>query len=412
MRNRRIVIVTGGGLARNPRTIKEAAALSAEGGEVTVLGAELKPGDLQRDLDLAARYNFRFEPVGSMVKSGSPTLSSWRRFRSRSGLALFKVAGLETRYQLGYFVPELLRRARKLAADYYIVHSEQALWVGARLLRDGRRVGVDMEDWFSEDLLPEARKHRPLGLLRTLEREVLRRATHSSCPSQAMGEALSREYDLPPPAVIYNAFAWGERALLDKAVTDRKDRTIPSIHWCSQTLGRGRGLEDLLAALGQVQYPAEIHLRGDLAEGFGAWLTEHVPESWRRRVFIHPTVPGDKLLSRIAEHDIGFAGEMKYCRNKDLTVSNKILQYLLGGLAVVASDTAGQREVARQAGEAVCIYPSGDADALAKGLNDFLGSPERLARAKAAALRAAQNTFCWEKCAAPLMATVDRALCS
>ena len=46
-----------------------------------------------------------------------------------------------------------------------------------------------------------------------------------------------------------------------------------------------------------------------------------------------------------------------------------------GGLAVVASDTAGQQEVARQAPGAVQFYPSGNARALADVLNALLASP-------------------------------------
>jgi len=77
--------------------------------------------------------------------------------------------------------------------------------------------------------------------------------------------------------------------------------------------------------------------------GMEAWIRSQLPEAWRQRVFVHPLAPNDELASRVSEHDIGFAGEVPYCRNKNLTVSNKVLQYLLGGLAVVASDTAGQR---------------------------------------------------------------------
>lgn len=116
------------------------------------------------------------------------------------------------------------------------------------------------------------------------------------------------------------------------------------------------------------------------------------------------------MLSRIAEHDIGFAGEMQYCKNKEHTVSNKILHYLLAGLAVVASDTAGQREVQEQAKEAVRLYPAGDPQALARKLNMLLSSPEDLCRAKAAALAAAEHTFCWEICGRDLIASVTRAL--
>jgi glycosyltransferase involved in cell wall biosynthesis len=170
-----------------------------------------------------------------------------------------------------------------------------------------------------------------------------------------------------------------------------------SVHWVSQVLGPGRGLEDLFTALPMVRGDVEIHLRGNRPRGFEAWLETNVAASHRDRIFVHDLVETKELLSRIAEHDIGFAGEMKYCASKDLTVSNKILHYLLGGCAVVASDTIGQKEVATMAGDAVSIYPSGNPGALADALNALIDSPDRLNAAKAAALRAAEKTFCWER---------------
>ena len=49
---------------------------------------------------------------------------------------------------------------------------------------------VDLEDWFSEDLLPEARRHRPLRLLRSLERELLSRGAFASRPRMRSKRAL------------------------------------------------------------------------------------------------------------------------------------------------------------------------------------------------------------------------------
>jgi glycosyltransferase involved in cell wall biosynthesis len=274
------------------------------------------------------------------------------------------------------------------------------------------RVGVDMEDWFSEDLLTEARRQRPLGLLRSLEKELLLRSAYASCPSHAMSMALVGEYACTPPVVIYNAFKWSERQALDGIVRDRRNQEIPSIHWFSTTLGPGRGIEDLLAATCYLQHDLEIHLRGNPAPDYVGWLKAQIPDRWRDKIFFHPLVTNDELLSRIAEHDIGFAGEMKTPRNHDLTVSNKILHYLLAGLAVVASDTAGQQEVARAARAAVYLYPSGDAQALADVLNTLLASPERMRNAKAAALTAAQSTFSWERQERTLLDFVAHALAS
>jgi glycosyltransferase involved in cell wall biosynthesis len=135
-----------------------------------------------------------------------------------------------------------------------------------------------------------------------------------------------------------------------------------------------------------------------------------VPEVWRGRIKVHGLVSNAELLSRIAEHDIGFAGETPHIRNKDLTISNKILYYLLAGLAVLASETAGQREVATHATGGVFLYPSGDASALAARLDELLESADALRQAKAAALGAAERTFCWERQEQALLESIKRAL--
>ncbi len=404
-----IVILTGNSLCHNPRVIKEATALAAAGFVVEVLGAWTNPELKARDQALLARLPFRF----TSVLDATLDKLAWLKCRLRVKMAkvLHERTGRETAWQLGYTTGALVRGARRRKADLFIAHSEQALWAIAQLQSgllttatkttkpavSGPRVGVDMEDWFSEDLTSEARMQRPVRLLKSLEQRALSQASHSTCPSRAISEALAKEYGCRPPTVIYNAFPWADRKTLDGEFKDRRDLCIPSLHWYSQTLGHGRGLEELFAALPQVKLPLEIHLRGHRTRSVEDWLWALVPDRWRQCVFLHPLVSNEELLSRIAEHDIGFAGEQKYNRSRDLTVTNKILHYLLGGLAVVASDTAGQREVAAQAGGAVRIYPVGNPQALAGELNQLMASAMELQTAKAAALQAAEKTFCWER---------------
>jgi glycosyltransferase involved in cell wall biosynthesis len=411
VRKRRVAVLTGSSLCHNPRALKEASALARAGYDVTILGAWLDPALKARDVHLMRTIPFAFSPVLDFTLPGMADHLARlvRRVGRKAAQAVYNLSALQSPLQLGFGIGRLLKHALAMRADLYIAHSEPSLYVGRELLRRGRRVGVDMEDWFSEDLLPEARRHRPLGLLKWLERDLLLHGSHATCPSHAMSAALAAEYGCAPPSVVYNAFAWSERQALDDAVRDRNDARVPSICWYSQTIGPGRGLEDLLAALPLLKHDAEIHLRGNSASGFEDWANTRVPERWRQRIFFHPLVPNDELLSRVAEHDIGFAGEMKYCRSRDLTVTNKILHYLLAGLAVVASDTAGQREVASQARDAVLLYPSGDAHALANALDALLASPDLMRRTKAAALAAAQETFSWERQEATLLAAIARA---
>ena len=411
-RSKRIMLLSGSSLCHNPRVMKEATALARSGYDVLVLGAWLDPALKMRDLRLLETASFRFMPALDL------TLPGWRRSavhfihraRRKATNVLHGLIGWESVHQLGFGSERLFSYARDITADLTIAHSEQCLHVAWRLKRLGRRVGVDMEDWFVEDLLPEVRATRPLRLLGFLEQELLSGGAYASCPSGAMSKALTAEYGCKPPTVIYNAFAWAERKTIDGARKDRRDCRVPSIHWVSQTLGPGRGLEDILAALTYLESNVELHLRSRPAPDMKSWALSLVPERWRQRIFFHPLVLNDELLSRIAEHDIGFAGEMKYCRSRDLTVTNKILHYLLGGLAVVASDTTGQREVAARALDAVELYPSANPRALGEVLNGFIGSPDRLHRAKAAALRAAERTFCWERQESTLVADVATAL--
>jgi hypothetical protein len=411
-RKEHVAILTAASLSWNPRALKEAESLARAGFNVVVYGAAGSAGRLQADVDLADRHGFTFKSVLRDDGRGIQVLlmSTWRRIRTRVGITLHRFLHIENAWQLGSAVSELAREAKRANADYYLAHMEQAAWVGAQLHHSGLRVGIDMEDWYSEDLLPQARKSRPLRLLRNLERRLLTTSAHSTCPSRAMSEALASEFGCSAPTVVYNAFPWSDRQLIDGLSRDRQDQHVPSIHWFSQTLGHGRGLEDLLAALPLVRQQAEVHLRGNPASGFDSWLSARIPGKWRGRIVIHGLVPTTELLSRIAEHDIGFAGETPLIRSRDLTVTNKILYYLLAGLAVVASDTAGHREVAAQAPGGVFLYPSGDPAALAASLDALLGSAVALRRAQAASLDAAERTFCWERQEQTLLESVTNAL--
>jgi glycosyltransferase involved in cell wall biosynthesis len=405
---RRVVILTGNHLCHNPRVVKEAAALANAGFDSVVLGAWSDEKLKQRDQVLMRSLPFSFLPV--IDTTDDRWAYARTQLRGKVASLMHRLAHIESRLQLGFVCSTLMQAALRAKADLYIAHSEAGLAAAADLLGYGRCVGLDLEDWFSQDLLPEARRFRAVGLLDRLERTLLTQARHATCPSHAMSEALAAAYGCTRPAVVYNAFPWADRKMIDGLSRDRRDRRVPSIHWFSQTLGSGRGLEDLFSALPLLRNDVEIHLRGNPAAGFESWLRARAPENAHKRIVVHGLVPNAELLSRIAEHDIGFAGETPAIRSRDLTATNKILQYLLAGLAVVASDTVGQREVARQASGAVFLYPSGDSAALAYHLNLLLEQPRRLRRAKAAALRAAERTFCWERQESALLDAVTKAL--
>jgi glycosyltransferase involved in cell wall biosynthesis len=390
-----IVILTGNHICHNPRAFKEAAALTAEGYRLTWLGGWFDRSKAERDCRLLEGTQWNFIPVTEWPSS--TVTRHWQRIRRKLAIEAYQRLGFESPLQLGYCVPELLKHALAQSADLYIAHSEPALWVAAQLSKSGHRTAVDMEDWFSEDLLPAGRRGRPVRLLKALEKTLLNNSAYTTCPSHSMSNALAKEYGCEPPAVIYNVFPWKDRNCLDGEVKDRRNLSIPSIHWFSQTIGPGRGLEDLLAALPFIGSDLEIHLRGETNTESREWLEKSIPAKWKTRIFIHQLVHNDELLSRITEHDIGLALDPRNPLNREVTVTNKILQYLLGGLTVIASNTAGHAEVAEQARGAVTLYQSGNAEDLACCLDTLIADKKAREQTRRAALEAAQQTFCWEQ---------------
>jgi len=391
----KILILIGGHLCTAPRPQKEAEAIAKTGYAVTVSGFWFDHELIDRDLLLIANKPYKFVPILDFQPAHRLTNLSIRT-QSLLAKSIYRRLGIFSPGLLGYGASAMLKVARQAKADLTIVHSEGGLWVGNKLLDEGFQVGVDFEDWFSEDLLLEARIDRPIEQIKQFEQRLIQTCKYCITTSHAMAEAMADTYNAPQPTVIHNSFPWSEREHLDRQIKDRQNLNIPSLHWFSQTIGPGRGLETLFQALSLVNQPAEIHLRGNYSESARQWLEPLIPEGWREQIFIHPTVPNAELLSRIAEHDIGLALESSDIISRDLTITNKFFQYLQAGLAVIATDTTGQRDIFEKCPLIGQLIPSSNPVTLAQALNSLLSDSERLATAKAAALIAAQTNLSWE----------------
>src|SRR5260221_6207199 len=126
---------------------------------------------------------------------------------------------------------------------------------------------------------------------------------------------------------------------------ERSASRILRLHWFSQTIGAGRGIEDAIEAAGMLDDKSvELHLRGNASTSFVTTL-EALAVEHRVKLRLHPQIPHDDLIRSLAEFDVGLALEREENIGAALTVSNKIGSYLLAGLAVAASDTPGQRDM-------------------------------------------------------------------
>ena len=402
----RILILIGAHLCTAPRPQKEAATLAAAGHEVTVCGVWFDPELADRDLTLTSQQAYQFEPALDF-RPNQPKLKRWSvRLQSRIAHELFSRWGLFTPALLGYGAKALLDKAKQFNANFTIVHSEAGLWVAQQLIKEGYRVGVDFEDWFSQDLLPEARKKRPIKDIYRLEQLLMEQCSYKLTTSQVMANAMGHNYRVAAPQVIYNTFP-----RQDGIEPKPHDSSKPlKLHWFSQTIGPGRGLETLFAALSMLDTPVEVHLRGNYSVSSQAWMEPLIPYNWHSQVFIHSLVTNEELPQRIAEHDIGLALETPYCKSRQYTVTNKLFQYLQAGLAIIASDTSGQQEILSQIPKAGTIIPCDNSAALASAINYYATDRDHLQQSKQAAYTAGQKIFCYENQVSTLLNTLNQAL--
>lgn len=384
----RILILTNGHLCRNPRALKEANTLGQAGHDTTVIGVRNHRRSDTEDRKLMMTASFKNQSLNFLPGSGPMTLVL--RFTTRLRIARAMATG---QADIGVLGPArwLLNAAAKHAADLTICHNEIAHWAGIQLQARGRAVAADIEDWHSEDLLPADRRSRPIGLLRQIEQVLVTQFHYATTTSTAMASGLNRRYGGRSPEVVANAFPLQP----DPLVGRRQDRRI-RFFWFSQTLGPGRGLEGFLPLWAKLDLPTDLVLLGEDRQGFKEHLLKLVPLDVRPRLHFRPLVSPEALPAVIAEHDIGLALEDGSIVSRDLTITNKILQYLNAGLAVAATPTAGQREVLAHLPTVGEFFDPQSPPAASAALRRLVEDRIKLHARQLAARSLAAQRYCWE----------------
>ncbi len=413
-----ICIVAPGYLASTPRVVKEADALCAAGYEVRVVFSE-GGLDLLREHDalLLRDKRWRWSAIRWSRRRPGERAAYWRAAIGYE-IARRLPAGLWARWALaeraeGRLYSALARTAAAEPADLYIGHYPVGLAAAARAAgAHGARLGYDAEDLHTgEDDGTEAGRQRT-ERVDLIERTYLGRCAHVSAAAPRIADALAERYGVSRPVVIHNVFPWADRGRLDGKTVDRKGPGL-SLCWFSQTIGFDRGIGEAIRGAGALPEPVQIHLRGSVsAEVKRAILTlaRDSGTGVAERLHFHPPVPPMELLSRTAEHDVGLALEQGHTLSNLLTVTNKLLVYLLAGLAIAATDVPGQQDVLANCPASGALYPRGNWRALASVLEGWQRCPERLRACREAALAAARTRWNWERESGLLLDSVAGAL--
>jgi glycosyltransferase involved in cell wall biosynthesis len=288
-------------------------------------------------------------------------------------------------------LPELRRIAASEPADWFIAHAQGALPVAAWAARRWEaRLGFDCEDLLSQSASD------PVEIVKAIETTYVPRCSYVSVPSEAMGRKFNELYGVIP-VVLRNVFPLN---LADGMLPPLKRARHPKLrlHWFSQTIGSGRGIEDAIQALEFLGGEVELHLRGSLSYTYRSQLNRLASRCGvSSQLFTYTQVDHDELIRTMSDFDIGLALERPGDLNGGLTISNKIFSYLLAGLPVVATETPGQMEALSAVPAVTASYTAGDFRALANRIERWSHDPEALQAAQQSAWDLARETCCWER---------------
>ena len=392
-----ICLLTPGQPSINPRLVKEADALVEAGHDVRVLCSHMVSWADVADRNLLAKRKWTCSYVGG--NNGS-LLYAWTRLRHglvrRFAGSSSGDSGLGVR-ALTRVTPELSAAAVQCRADLYIAHYTGALAAaGQAAKQNGSSVAFDAEDFETGYYDLKSGPQKIDRLLEDVERRYLQECRYVTAASPGIASAYHVKYGIPMPTTILNVFPLADRPLAFRTTSP----TGPlRLYWFSQTLGPGRGLEDVIRAMGRLRdCRLELHLQGFARPKHRQYLQEvaiaaGVPD---QTILFHPPVEPGELIRSVAEFDVGLALEQPESVNRRICLTNKIFAYLLAGNAIAATTTAGQRGILETIGEAGFLYEPGDIDALARGLRNWSQDRAMLQRARQESWLWGTHRFNWE----------------
>lgn len=393
----KIVLITPGQPSSNPRLLKEALALQSAGYQVSVIYSFWVHWADESDKRL-----FQNNPgIQWILAGGHPEhqkmLYWYTRIKHKISRYLAQVFPSVQSFQEMAFIRtsrELEKKAVSIYADLYIAHNLGALRPVSRAAAKYRtRYAFDAEDYHRGQENPESIGNKQTVLL---EDHYLPGVAGCTAASPLIASAYRKLYPSLSPIVINNVFS---RKFLQPSPAPYQQKEELKLFWFSQAAGPGRGLEELIQAMGQVKgFSISCTILGACSNIFREELLKAAEscglKNWQLR-FLGP-VALEQIFEIAYDHHIGMAPEITATINRQICLTNKIFTYLLAGLAIIASDTPAQKLFLEENKDIGEIYSSGDAGSLASLLQGYAGNPDKLNTHRSNARMLAKSTLNWE----------------
>ena len=228
---------------------------------------------------------------------------------------------------------------------------------------------------------------------RTLEWRFSRKADLVSTVSPSIADQLVSRYRIKSPVVLYNVPEFEEvppSSVIRNALGIGPDTCI-ILH--QGNVQKDRGCFVLAEAMKQVDHAVLVFLGGGpLKEQLKDYVNK---EGLGDRVRFLAKVDPSMLLAYTASADVGVTLLEDTCLNHRFALPNKLFEYFMAGVPVLASDLPEIRRVVNAFDAGVLVDPA-HVDHVAQGLQKMVKKPE-LREALARNTSAVLKTYSWEQ---------------
>lgn len=404
----RIVLISSGQPSVNPRLVKEADALVSAGFEVHVIYSFWNAWAYEFDKKIFSEAQWERHLVGgSPFQNKRQYLYTKARYKAanfflKRGISQFDIAEMSK----GRAYCEMLQKAISLKADIYIAHNLAALPVAVKAAKFHKaKCSFDAEDFHRKEVTDDENSIY-YKQCKYLEDKYLPHLDYMTAASPLIAVEYKKLYPQLNPITINNLFTSPELTFQNHKSKIKNQKF--DLFWFSQTVGKNRGLEDVLKALSILNNSTiSLHLLGNASIEIKTYL-----QSFSKTTDIHfyEPIPPDDIFEFASQFDIGLALEQNTPYNRDICLTNKIFTYLTSGLAVVASETSAQKQFINSYPNIGKLYPVGNAEALAQIINYYYHNKEALQKAKMESFNLAKNELNWEKESAKLEEIINTVL--
>lgn len=390
-----ILLISSGQPSANPRLVKEATALQDAGYQVRVIYCPLSPWADTYDQELFKRYpNIQWIRVGFHPQKNKIGYL-YTRIRRKCYELLYRFLfkhPLFAERALVLYSQELKKAALSLKAALYIGHNLGALPAVIAAARKHKAKAVfDFEDYH--------RGEHPSGSLaagwvQSVEDHYVPHLTYATAAAPLIAQAYEQTFPNLAIHTINNCFP---KAYAPPQLPQLPHRPL-RLFWFSQYVGKQRGLEQVVAAMGKLQTnEIVLTLLGACTHEMRDWLLEEARKHGvnATQVQFLPPVAEPDIVKIAAEHHIGLAVEVPHIPNREVCLTNKIFMYLLAGNAIVFSNTPAQQQFLQQHPGIGTLFNHDAVDRLAALLSAYLTDASLLNSQRSAAYALGQQLN-WE----------------